>query len=35
MTVYQIKAFYKAVNKTLEELPNFLLPLKSEANEAK
>jgi transcriptional regulator with XRE-family HTH domain len=26
MTVYQIKAFCKAVNKTLDELPDSLIP---------
>ena len=36
MTVYQVKAFCKAVNKTLDELPDFLRPpLKSEEDEAK
>ncbi|HEY9830896.1 MAG TPA: hypothetical protein V6D26_09965 [Stenomitos sp.] len=34
MTVYPIKAFYTAVNKTIEERSDSLLPLKSEANEA-
>jgi DNA-binding XRE family transcriptional regulator len=33
MTVAQMKAFCKAVNKTLEELPDSLLPLKSEDEE--
>lgn len=36
MTVYQMKAFCKAVNKTLDELPDSLLPAsKSEGNETK
>ena len=35
MTVAQMKAFCKAVNKSLDELPDSLLPLKSEGNEAK
>jgi transcriptional regulator with XRE-family HTH domain len=35
MTVYQMKAFCKAVNKTLDELPNSLLPPKSKDDEAK
>ena len=30
MTVYQMKAFCKAVNKTLDELPDSLLPPQSE-----
>jgi transcriptional regulator with XRE-family HTH domain len=30
MTVYQMKAFCKAVNKTLEELPDSLIPPQSE-----
>jgi transcriptional regulator with XRE-family HTH domain len=34
MTVYQMKAFCKAVNKTLEELPDSLLPTKSENDES-
>ncbi len=36
MTVYQMKAFCKAVNKTLDELPDSLKPpQKSEDDEAK
>lgn len=36
MTVYQMKAFCQAVNKTLDELPDSLKPpLKSEEDEAK
>ncbi len=35
MTVYQMKAFCKAVNKTLDELPDSLMPPKSEDDEAK
>jgi len=35
MTVYQMKAFCKAVNKTLDELPDSLLPPQSEDDEAK
>lgn len=35
MTVYQMKAFCKAVNKTLDELPDSLMPQKSEDDEAK
>jgi transcriptional regulator with XRE-family HTH domain len=30
MTVYQMKAFCKAVNKSLDELPDSLLPPQSE-----
>jgi transcriptional regulator with XRE-family HTH domain len=30
MTVYQMKAFCKAVNKTLDELPDSLIPPQSE-----
>jgi len=33
MTVYQMKAFCKAVNKTLDELPDSLLPPQSEDDE--
>jgi hypothetical protein len=33
MTVAQMKAFCKAVNKTLEELPDSLVPPKSEDEE--
>ncbi len=35
MTVAQMKAFCKAVNKTLDELPDSLLPPQSEDDEAK
>lgn len=35
MTVAQMKAFCQAVNKSLDELPDSLLPLKSEDGEAK
>ncbi len=36
MTVYQMKAFCKAVNKALDELPDSLIPLsKSEEDEGK
>jgi putative transcriptional regulator len=36
MTVYQMKAFCKAVNKSLDELPDSLLPSsKSEEDEGK
>ncbi|NEQ21317.1 MAG: helix-turn-helix transcriptional regulator [Microcoleus sp. SIO2G3] len=35
MTVYQMKAFCKAVNKTLDELPDSLMPSQSEDNKAK
>jgi hypothetical protein len=30
MTVYQMKAFCKAVNKSLDELPDSLIPPQSE-----
>jgi transcriptional regulator with XRE-family HTH domain len=33
MTVYQMKAFCKAINKTLDELPDSLMPSQSEDNE--
>lgn len=35
MTVYQMKDFCKAVNKTLEELPDSLLPPQSEKDQKK
>lgn len=35
MTVAQMKAFCKAVNKTLDELPDSLLPMRSHNDEAK
>ena len=35
MTVYQMKAFCKAINKTLDELPDSLLPMRSQDDEGK
>jgi putative transcriptional regulator len=35
MTVAQMKAFCKAINKTLDELPDSLLPMRSQDDEAK